>query len=252
MTRRSARIAAAAVLAAASVTVLPAAPAQAYHVNPSYNRDRTALAVVHPDGRVSISPKAEEARPALSLAKLYLAYYVLYNGTGEEKEQVAEMIASSSDRIASQLDAKYPEGIDQIAKDFDLEQTSRNGYWGKTQTSARDVATFIAAIVWDPRAKPLFKGMEEQEDVAADGFVQGFGTARLNDVKGSKMGWSDDRKGATASVSWGETGDETWAVAALTEGTAYENTVDTRMGINQVEDTPEAAPTTKAKAKRSR
>ena len=76
-------------------------PLSAYHVDPSYNRDRTGLAVVHPDGRVSISPKAEEARPALSLAKLYLGYYVLYNGTKAEKKQVEEMIASSDDGIAS-------------------------------------------------------------------------------------------------------------------------------------------------------
>ena len=52
------------------------------------------------------------------------------------------------------------------------------------------------------------------------------------------MGWTDDRASATGSVSWGEIGDETWAVAALTYGTAYENTVDVRHGINQVEDTP--------------
>ena len=211
-------------------------PLSAYHVDPSYNRDRTGLAVVHPDGRVSISPKAEEARPALSLAKLYLGYYVLYNGTKAEKKQVEEMIASSDDGIASRLDAKFPEAIDEIAKDFDLKQTARGVSWGKSQTSARDLATFIASIVWDPAAKPLFAGMEKQSAVASDGFIQGFGTARLKRVKGSKMGWSDDRESATGSVSWGEIGKETWAVAALTYGTAYENTVDTNVGINQVND----------------
>ena len=50
------------------------------------------------------------------------------------------------------------------------------------------------------------------------------------------MGWSDDRGSATGSVSWGEIGKETWAVAALTYGTAYENTVDTNVGINQVNE----------------
>lgn len=232
----AAAVAVAALLA--SVVALAQHPAHAYHVDPSYNRDRTALAVVHPDGRVSISPAAEEQRPALSLAKLYLGYYVLYNGTGKEKSEVKQMIINSDDVIASQLDRKYPEAIDTIAKDFDLEQTTRSGYWGKSLTSARDVATFVAAIVWDPVAKPLFDGMAQQEEVAADGFIQGYGTARLGKVKGSKMGWADDRKTATASVSWGEIGSETWAVAALTTGSAYHNTVDTRMGINQVDDSP--------------
>lgn len=110
---------------------LTAQPAHAYHVDPAYGRDRTALAVVHPDGRVSMSPEAEEARPALSLSKLYLGYYVLYNGTKAEKRQVKEMIVSSDDAIASRLDAAYPEAISTIAEDFDLATTERNGYWGK-------------------------------------------------------------------------------------------------------------------------
>ena len=232
------RVVAGTLACALALSSVVAAPAQAYHVDPSYLRDRTALAVVHPDGRISMSANAEEPRPALSLAKLYLAYYVLYNGTAEEKSQIPEMVATSSDLIASQLDRKYPEAIEQIAEDFDLKATVRSGYWGQTQTSARDVATFISSIVWDPKAKPLFAGMKDQSAVAADGFIQGFGTARMDNVKGSKMGWTDDRASATGSVSWGEIGDETWAVAALTYGTAYENTVDVRHGINQVEDTP--------------
>lgn len=229
------RLKVAGALAVASISIAPQ-HALAYHVDPAYNRDRTALAVVHPDGRTSMSPAAEEARPALSLAKLYLGYYVLYHGTDAEKDEVMGMIASSDDAVATELDAKYPEAIDEIAEDFDLTHTSRAGYWGKTVTSARDVATFISSTIWDPVAAPLFKGMEHQEKVAKDGFFQGFGTARLERVKGSKMGWADDRESATGSVSWGEIGDETWAVAALTEGSAYQNTVDTRMGIRQVED----------------
>ena len=222
---------AAAALAAVLLSTAGAAPAHAYYVDPTYHRDRTALAVVFYDGRLSLSPKAEEPRPALSLAKLYLGYYVLYNGTAEEKNQVKSMIENSDDGIATRLDRTYPDAIDQIAEDFDLKQTSRNGYWGVTQTSARDVATFVSAIVWDPVAKPLFDGMADQEEIAADGFIQGFGTARLPRVKGSKMGWADKRDTATASVSWGLNGKKAWAVAALTDGSAYHNTVDTRVGI---------------------
>lgn len=227
-------------LATATAVLLCAPQASAHHVDPSYNRERTALSVVHPDGRVTISPHAEEARPALSLAKLYLGYWVLYHGTKAEKKQVQKMVSTSDDAIAGQLDSKYPHAIDEIAGDFDLTQTARGSSWGNTQTSARDVATFISAIIWDPTAKPMFKGMEDQSAVAADGFIQGFGTARLEDAKGSKMGWSDDRTSATASVSYGKTGEDTWAVAALTLGSAYENTVDVRTGINEVDDSPKS------------
>lgn len=232
------RLTAALASALAAVLLGTSAPAHAVHVDPSYLRERTALAVVHPDGRISLSANGEEPRPALSLAKLYLGYYVLYHGTDDEKDQVEKMIASSNDAIAGRLDRAYPEAIGEIAKDFDLASTARAGSWGKTQTSARDVATFISEILWDPVAKPLFSGMERQDAVAADGFIQGFGTARIKDAKGSKMGWTDDRVSGTGSVSWGETGDDTWVAAALTYGTAYENTVDTRMGINQVDDSP--------------
>ncbi len=221
-----------------AIAVAAPVPAFAYHVEPSYDRERTALAVVHPDGRVSISPTAEEARPALSLAKLYLGYWVLYHGTASEKKQVQNMIAKSDDAVAVQLDAAYPQAIDEIAKDFDLKSTARAGYWGKTQTSARDLATFISEIMWDPVAKPLFKGMEKQAAVAADGFIQGFGTSRLPDAKGSKMGWSDDRTAATGSVSYGKIGEDTFAVAALTLGSAYENTADVRQGIATIDDSP--------------
>ena len=215
-------------------------PAFAYHVDPSYDRERTALAVVHPDGRVSISPKGEEPRPALSLAKLYLGYWVLYHGTAADKKQVERIIAKSDDGIASQLDAAYPQAIDEIAKDFELKATTRAGYWGTTQTSARDLATFISSILWDPVAKPLLRGMEKQSAVAADGFIQGFGTSRLKDVNGSKMGWSDDRQAATGSVSYGKVGNDTFAVAALTLGSAYQNTTDTRVGIKTVDDSPKS------------
>lgn len=226
-----------ATVTAVAVSLVPV-PALAYHVDPSYNRERTALAVVHTDGRISLSPDAEEERPALSLAKLYLGYWVLYNGTAEEKKQVKEMVATSNDAIASQLDSAHPEAINEIAKDFDLKATMRGSSWGNSQTSARDLATFVSGILWDPVAKPLLQGMENQSAVASDGFIQGFGTARLKDMKGSKMGWADKRKESTGSVSYATVGKETFAVAALTFGSAYENTVDTRLGITQVDDSP--------------
>lgn len=218
----------------AALLVLVLSPAlQAFHVKPSYDRERTALAVMHTSGTLSMSQAAEEPRPALSLAKLYLGYWVLYNGTGEEKAKVKEMVMVSDDEIARELDAKYPYAIDEIAADFELENTQRINSWGWSVTSARDIATFVASILWDPQAKPLLEGMRKQAPVASDGFGQQFGTARLTGVAGSKMGWSDDRESATASVSFGETRGETWVVAALTEGSAYHNTVDVRLGTEE-------------------
>ncbi|WP_237559298.1 hypothetical protein [Corynebacterium pilosum] len=47
--------------------------ANAMTLNPAGVPARTSLAVVYSDGRVAASPNGHESRPALSLAKLYLA-----------------------------------------------------------------------------------------------------------------------------------------------------------------------------------
>ncbi|AWB84973.1 hypothetical protein C3E79_00490 [Corynebacterium liangguodongii] len=212
------------------------APAGAYEVARDFDSDRTALAVVHPDGRWSGSEDALEPRPALSLAKLYLGYWVLYNGTEEDKDLVEEMIALSRDDYAQRLDRKYPQAIGEIADDFDLQDTARYGAWGRTETSAYDVATFIASILWDPRAEPLLDGMRQMQEKARDGFDQLFGAATLDRVEGMKTGWSDDQESQTGSVAFGEIGDDVWVVAALTWGDAEENTADVKKGVNQVDD----------------
>lgn len=209
-------------------------PAHAHEVDSDYDSGRTALAVVHPDGSWTGSEESRESRAALSLAKLYLGYWVLYHGTEEDKELVGDMIAVSDDVYAGRLDSKYPQAIGEIAEDFELEDTARNGAWGKTSTSAYDVASFVAAILWDPVAKPLLDGMREKEDTARDGFRQDFGAARLNRVEGFKTGWSDDGEAATGSVAFGQTGDEVWVVAALTTGDSKANTEDVEEGINQI------------------
>ncbi|WP_165164792.1 hypothetical protein [Corynebacterium qintianiae] len=223
-------------LAALAVVLVTAAPAHAYEVNTAYDNDRTALAVVHPDGHWSGSDAALEPRPALSLSKLFLGYWILYNGTDEEKELVEEMISVSHDGYAQRFDRKYPEAIDEIADDFNLQYTARSGAWGRTVTSAYDVASFVSDILWDPRAKPLLDGMRDKPEVARDGFHQLFGAAELNRVEGVKTGWSDDRVSQTGSVSFGQIGDEVWVVAALTWGDSEENTEDVLDGINQIDD----------------
>ncbi|HJE09815.1 MAG TPA: hypothetical protein K8W18_00510, partial [Corynebacterium glutamicum] len=61
-------------------TVVPMAAADAAELSDNVP-DRTQIAIINPDGSVQESDNAEESRPALSLAKLYLGYYVLAQGT---------------------------------------------------------------------------------------------------------------------------------------------------------------------------
>lgn len=212
------------------------APAAAYEYDTTYDHERTGIAVYHPDGRWSGTSDALETRPALSLAKLYLGYYVLYHGTDSEKELVKDMVRRSSDTYAQRLDRAYPEAIDEIAEDFDLRDTARNGAWGRTTTSPYDMAKFVASILWDPRARPLLDGMKSVSDTAEDGFPQVFGTAKLDNVEGFKTGWADDKVSETGSVAFGQIGDDVWVAAALTEGDAYDNTADAIRGIKQIEE----------------
>ncbi|WP_291314548.1 hypothetical protein [Corynebacterium sp. UBA2622] len=222
--------------------LVSAAPAQAYEIERSYENNRTAIVVYHPDGRWSGTSDALEPRPALSLAKLYLGYYVLYHGTDEEKDLVKDMIRMSNNSYAEKLDEAHPEAIRDIAAEFGLPHTERNGAWGWTTTSPYDVAKFLASIVWDPQAKPLLDGMRSVPDTADDGFRQVFGTAKLDHVEGFKTGWSNDEKSQTGSVAFGEIGDETWVAAALTNGDAYDNTTDTIRGIRQIDETKQRSP----------
>ncbi|WP_018296727.1 hypothetical protein [Corynebacterium lubricantis] len=188
--------------------------------------ERTALALVHSDGTIDASENAEDPRPALSLSKLYLGYWVIYNGSKKHKSQVEEMLRLSHDGMATEMDRAYPEAIDEIASDFELESTYRNGYWGKTRTSAVDVTKFISAISYDPRAKPVFEAMSEAANYAHDGFSQDYGTSQLPGVEGTKFGWSNDHE-TTATVSFGED----WAAASMTFGDTKTNTKDTLKGF---------------------
>lgn len=189
---------------------------------------RSAVAVVHAGGAVEASRNGWEPRPALSLSKLYLGYWVLYHGAPQYRALVGEMVRTSNDGIASVLDATYPQAIDAIARDFKLSATQRRGNWGLTSTSAVDVARFVQAIRHDPVATPLLRGMANAAPIAADGFPQNYGTSRLPGVQGTKFGWADDRRSSTATVSYGNG----FAVAVLTYGDAHANTVDAQRGVD--------------------
>lgn len=204
------------------VAVGLAPAAEAMDVKPGAAGGRTAVAVYHPDGSWTGSADAHQPRAALSLSKLYLGYWVLRYGHPGDKGQVEHMIRVSSDSIAAQLDSKYPQAIDAVARDFGLRNTSRRGRWGNTATPAYDVSKFVSMIRNDPAAAPNIRGMRTAAPVAQDGYRQDYGTSRLPGAEGTKFGWSDDRRSYTASVSFGLG----WTAAAMTVGDKTANTHD--------------------------
>lgn len=155
------------------------------------------------------------ARPALSLIKLYIAEYVIENGTFTEQYAAIDMISSSDDGTAAELYRKYPESIDEVAKKYGLLSTRAHDRWGYSVTSTYDVVSFIAQLVEEDPTHPILVAMAEATPIAADGYGQDFGTSVLPGVIGSKWGWSDDRD-LHSSVSFGEN----FVVAAALTGSA--------------------------------
>lgn len=221
-------------LIAAAQVVHCAPEAYAIDVIPGDTGERTDLVVYHSDGHWTGSPNARETRPALSLAKLYLGYYVLANGTTEERGQVLEMIRVSDDAVAVELDKKYPEAINDVAEEFGLKGTFSTGYWGKSGTTPYDLAKFVTLILNDPVAEPLIRGMANHAPYALDGFKQDFGTDQLDGAVGSKFGWADDLESAFGSVTFGPS----WVAAALSYGDVDEHTDDVHAWIDQAEGAP--------------
>ncbi|UUA89506.1 hypothetical protein KBP53_00470 [Corynebacterium genitalium ATCC 33030] len=228
----TAGVASATCVVGAAFVVAPLPPAAAVDVLPGDPGERTDLVVMHDDGRWTGSPGAQDPRPALSLAKLYLGYWVLLEGKPEDQGKVLRMIRTSSDAVAGELDAAYPEAINEVAELFELTNTYSGGFWGRSSTSPYDLARFITAIIDDPVAEPIIRGMANHAPFAEDGFKQDFGTDQMAGVIGSKFGWSDDRSGAFGSVSFGPS----WVIAAMSYGDVDEHTNDVHDWIDQSED----------------
>ncbi|CAM2752959.1 serine hydrolase [Skermania piniformis] len=186
---------------------------------------RTAFAMISLDsGNVSVTSNAADQRAALSIAKLYLVDYVLRHGGGApgERDLAQRAIELSDDAAADQLDAIYPEAIDEVAGEYRLSATARGSFWGTSVTSARDAAGFLAAKLRADAASPMLGWMRDAQPVAADGTEQNWGTAHLPGVIGTKWGWSDDRVSEVASASYGDR----FAVAAFTAGDADAENAD--------------------------
>ena len=155
------------------------------------------------DGMHMGSASEHEPRPALSLIKLYIATYVMEKGEYEDKYEALDMIASSSDKSAEELFDKYPDSIDTIADEFNLESTKAGEQWGYSQTSTYDVASFISQLIDRDETHPVLVAMAHADPISEDGYRQDYGTAKLSNVVGSKWGWSND-KSINSSVSFGE------------------------------------------------
>ncbi|WP_325168472.1 hypothetical protein [Corynebacterium macginleyi] len=155
------------------------------------------------DGMYMGSAAEHDPRPALSLIKLYIAAYVIEQGEYEDKYEALGMIASSSDKSAEELFKKYPDSIDKIAKEYDLESTKAGENWGYSETSTYDVVSFIAQLIKRDETHPVLVAMAHADPVSEDGYDQNYGTAKLSNVVGSKWGWSNDRS-INSSVSFGK------------------------------------------------
>lgn len=167
-----------------------------------------------------------ESRPALSLAKLYLGYWVLRHGEPGDQARVENMIRFSEDATATDLDRKYPDAIASILRDYQLGDSHYSGYWGTTTTSAADIARFLESVRYDPAAEPMMRGMATASPIAADGYHQDYGTATVPGVSGTKFGWSDNGAiNATASIGPG------FSLAAHTYEPAGQLTEDVQRAV---------------------
>lgn len=179
------------------------------------------------DGMYMGSAAEHDPRPALSLIKLYIATYVIEQGEYEDKYEALGMIASSSDKSAEELFKKYPDSIDKIAKEYDLESTKAGETWGYSETSTYDVASFISQLIKRDETHPVLVAMSHADPVSEDGYDQDYGTAKLSNVVGSKWGWSND-KSINSSVSFGKN----FVAAASINGSANDLTDYVKSEIN--------------------
>ena len=197
--------------APAAALTLPAGPVAA----------RTNIAIINNDGQVSATAGAEQPGPALSLAKLYLGYWVLAHGDVADKAVVPQMIRFSDDGIAARLDSRYPTAIGDVMRDFGLRQSHPGPNWGFATTSMMDGARFLQQIRLDPVAAPMIQAMATAAPVAADGYHQDFGTSRIPGVWATKYGWSDEGD-VNATASFGPD----YVIVARTYGPPQQLTAD--------------------------
>ena len=113
---------------------------------------RTTIAIIHYNGATSLTPNAREARPGLSIVKMYMADYVLRYRKPSSRDRVLleRMIRLSDDGAASEINRKYPGAINAIAREYGLTSTkgSRIGVTPpRAPTMQRNSSTACARII---------------------------------------------------------------------------------------------------------
>lgn len=223
----------ASLLAAACGTLVPPS-AGALTLDPWSVPGRTEISVRNTDGTV-FSIRGNRPGPALSLAKLYLAYGVLAAGDPADRDAVTHMIRTSDDLTAARLSAKHPTAIADTIDRFGLHGSQAGPDWGSGVTTTDDVVRFLTAVRDDPTAAPIIDAMATASPVAADGYHQNYGTATLPGAWATKFGWSDDGTiNATGTYGNG------WTAAARTYGPPDQLTRDIHVAVGE-SPAPQAA-----------
>jgi hypothetical protein len=233
------RLAAVGMLVVGGGAVAAVVPAAADPVLPTIN-PRTSIAVNSPIYNGGTA-NAGETRPGLSIVKLYIVDYALRHGDGSDSDRALSerAVRASDDAAAAQLYAKYPDSINATAREYGLSSTDGHADWGYSTTSAADAASFLRAKQLRDPSSPILHWMETAEPVAADGTRQNWGTDNLPFVTGTKWGWSDEGPSVVASAS---VGGSLFSVAAVTYGTAGEQTGDVMAYLPTVPSVPWDAP----------
>ncbi|MFC4157340.1 hypothetical protein ACFOX2_10595 [Corynebacterium marambiense] len=214
-------------LLAAACGALVAPSADALTLNPWAVPDRTEISVRNVDGTV-FSVRGDRPGPALSLAKLYLAYGVLAAGDPADRDAVTHMIRTSDDLTASRLSAKHPTAIADTINRFGLRQSHAGPNWGSGVTTTDDVVRFLTAVRDDPTAAPIVGAMATASPFAADGYHQNYGTATLPGAWATKFAWSDDGT-VNATGTYGNG----WTAAARTYGPPDQLTRDVHAAVGE-------------------
>lgn len=185
---------------------------------------RTSVSFNHSFSGAHVGTANEhESRPGLSIVKLYIADYVYDHGSDADRALAYRMLQTSDDGIASQLYSRYPQSIAETSRKYGLADTRPAPHWGNSTTSTFDSAKYLETRKRERGlGDPMLRALATASPVAADGYRQDFGTARLPGVIGTKWGWSDDRRSVHASASFGAD----FTVSAHTYGPSAQLTAD--------------------------
>ncbi len=170
-------------------------------------------------GALITSSGSDDAVPAMSLVKLFLALDVIDSAGGVSNvdpatlAELKTMISTSDDVIASDVYAEYggSASIERVIADYGLTGSSpspEEEYWGDVRITASDVASLLyQALSATGTGSWLAGAMAAATDTAADGFDQDFGVNAISGA-GSKQGWGCCLGGVVALHSAGFTADE--------------------------------------------